>query len=136
MPVVYVSSKFHASIVLDSDDDFLFEVWTDAKLVKERESYGHPQRGIWLHIVNPDDEVEVFPIDITEKTIYEGSFDVVRKDREFSFSLDGKAKVNVHKLTKEKIDAGLIPRVAGLVVNGHTHSVDLPIDLIIQSKKL
>ncbi len=136
MPAIYLASKFHASIVLEADDDFLFQQWTDAQLVKEREQYGHPARGICLHMVNPDDEVEVFPIDITEKTMYEGDFDAVRNQREFSFSLNGKAKVSVHKLTKEKIDAGWVPRVAGLLVNGHTYPVDLPIDLIIQSKRL
>jgi len=136
MPVIYVSTHFHASVVLTPDDDFVFQQWTDADLAKERAQYGHPDKAIWLQIVNPEDEVEVFPINITGKDLYEGSLEVVRNGREFSFTLHGKAKVNVHKSTKEKIDSGLTPRVAGLNVNGQQYGVDLPIDVVIQSKKL
>lgn len=136
MPTVYVSTNFEASINLAADDDFVFGEWTDKKLAKEREEYEKPNKGIWLQIVNPNDGVEVFPIPITEKDIYEGSLDVERDGRKFSFSMNGKAKVSIHKTTKEKLDLGLSPKVAGLMINGQEYAVDLPIDALIQSKKI
>lgn len=136
MPTVYVSTNFEASVTLAADDGFVFSEWTDKKVAKEREEYEKPNKGVWLQIVNPDDEVEVFPIPITEKDVYEGVFDVKRDGRKFSFCLNGKAKVTIHKTTKEKLDSGLTPKVSGLMINGQQYEVDLPIDAVIQSKKI
>jgi hypothetical protein len=136
MPTIYVSTNFETSITLAADDDFVFNQWTDKKLPKEREEYEKPNKGIWLQIVNPNDQVEVFPIPITEKDIYEGALDVKRDGRKFSFFLNGKAKVSIHKTTKERLDSGLTPKVAGLMINGQEYPVDLPIEALIQSKKI
>ena len=136
MPTVYVSANFNATVNLSKDDDFVFGEWTDNKLAKKREVYDNPNLGIWLQITNPENEIEIFPIPVTEKDVYEGNLSVTRDDRKFSFSFNGKAKVNIHKSTKEKLDAGLVPRVSGLMINGQQYDTDLVIEANIQSKKI
>ncbi len=136
MPTIYVSANFEASIDLDADQDFTFGEWTDKKLAKERDEYKKPNKGIWLEITNPEDSSEVFPIPVTDKDVYDGVLDVVRDGRNFLFKFNGKAKVSVHKLTKEKIDLGLKPKVSGLMINGQQSPVDIPIDVEIGSKKI
>jgi len=136
MPTVYVSANFNATVNLSKDDDFVFGEWTDKKLAKKREGYDNPNLGIWLQITNPENEIEIFPIPVTEKDVYEGNLSVTRDDRKFSFNFNGKAKVNIHKSTKEKLDAGLVPRVSGLMINGQQYDTDLVIEANIQSKKI
>ena len=136
MPFVYVSAKFRATIDLTADDEFVFEQWTSEELAREREEYEQPSRSINLAILNPEDERDVYPIRITEKDVYDGVLQVVRVGRSFTFSFDGKAKINVHKTTKDKLDLGLKPKVDGLVINGQEHPVDFAIDVVIQSKKI
>ena len=81
-------------------------------------------------------EIEIVPIPVTEKDVYEGNLSVTRDDRKFTFSFNDKAKVNIHKSTKEKLDAGLVPRVSGLMINGQQYDTYLAIEANIQSKKI
>jgi len=118
MPAIYAATQFEATVNLTADDDFVYGEWTDKKLAKERLEYKKPNKGIWLQIVNPDDAVEVFPFPITENDIYDGSIDISQNGRNFTFKVNLKAKVNVHKTTKEKIDQGLLPNLTGLSING------------------
>ena len=136
MPAIYAATQFDATVNLTADDDFVYGEWTDKKLAKERLEYKKPNKGIWLQIVNPEDAVEVFPIPITENDIYDGSIDISQNGRSFTFKVNLKAKVNVHKTTKEKIDQGLLPNLTGLSINGQEYPVDIKVDVTLHSKKI
>jgi hypothetical protein len=136
MPTVYVSANFETSVELTADDDFILGEWTNKKLAKERKEYDKPNKGLWLQITNPEDEVDVYPIPVNEGDIYDGALEVTQSGKKFTFSFNGKAKVSIHKTTKEKLDLGLIPRVNGLMINGQSYGVDLPIQAVIQAKKI
>lgn len=136
MPAIYVATQFELTVNLTADDDFVYAEWTDKALAKERLEYEKPNKGIWFQIVNPDDAVEVYPIPITENDIYVGSIEVSQEGRKFTFKVDLKAKVNIHKITKEKIDQGLLPSLTGLSINGQEYSINNKVDITIQSKKI
>jgi hypothetical protein len=136
MPAVYVETNFEATVNLTSDDDFVYGEWTDKKLAKERVEYKKPNKGVWFQIANPEDAVEVFPIPITENDVYEGGIEIAQDGRKFTFKVNLKAKVNVHKTTKEKIDLGITPKLTGLSINGQEYPVEMSADIKVQSKKI
>jgi len=136
MPAIYASTLFEATVNLTADDDFVFSQWTDTKLAKERLECKKSNKGICFQIVNPDDAVEVFPIPITESDIYDGGIIISQEGWKFTFKVNLKAKVNIHKTTKEKIDLGLFPRLTGLSINGQEYPVDLKVEVKLQSKKI
>ena len=136
MPIVYVETRFEKTVNLSKDDDFVFGEWTGKELEKGRLELKKPNKGLWFEIQNPDDPVETFPIPINENDIYEGGIEITRNDRTFTFGVNLRAKVNVHKSTKEKIDQGLLPDLTGLSINGQQFPVRDKIALKIQSKKI
>lgn len=79
---------------------------------------------------------ESYPIAITESEIYEGDIAIERNERSFAFEVDLKAKINIHKLVKEKIDQGKQARLDALSINGQQRGVNGEIKLIISDKKL
>ncbi len=136
MPFVFVSGKFSTKVDLPNDEDFTYGEWTDKKLAKQRKEYEQPNMGLWFEFVDADDETKTYPVPLYENDVYDGSLAVVQSGRSFTFSFDGKAKVNVHKNTKALIDSGQIPPLTSVSLNGQGYGVDQTITgLAIQSKK-
>jgi hypothetical protein len=137
MPAVYVSGIYEVDINVPQGDE-IFDQWTDATLAEQRKEYGHGNVGFWLEIENSEDPLCPFAIPIYEIDSYEGGLTVTRKDRIFTFKLSGKFKVNVSKLTKAKIEAGMKPKLVSVSVNGRSWGLESQpyVSFILQSKKL
>ena len=135
MPLIYVHLNFQTEVNL-SDDNFTYKEWTNAKLAEERKKHKRPNKGIWLELNDDEMSSESYPIAITESEIYEGDIAIERNERSFAFEVDLKAKINIHKLVKEKIDQGKQARLDALSINGQQRGVNGEIKLIISDKKL
>jgi hypothetical protein len=137
MPAVFVGGKFEGVITLSSKD-YPYSEWVDKNLAREREEYEKPNLSLWLEIENKDDPVSALTIPVTNLDVYEGGMKCSQADMKFTFEFNGKAKVNVHKLTKAAIDSGQKVRVTGFSVNGAQQDFENPVEitLLIQSKKL
>jgi hypothetical protein len=135
MPIIYVHLNFQTEVNL-LDDNFTYKEWTNKKLADERKKYNRSNKGIWLELNDDETSAESYPVAITESEIYDGDMAIERNDRSFFFNVDIKAKVNIHKLVKEKIDKGNQPTLDALSINGQQRSVKGEIKVIISDRKL
>jgi hypothetical protein len=138
MPFVYVSGSMRVDVQLPEDSNFPFEQWIDEKLAQSRMEYERPRIGFWMDIPNENDPISPYSIPLYELDAYEGELSVINNERLFTFKLDGKFKVKVHKDVKEQIDFGKKPLLTSVSINGHSHplSESLSVDFKIQSKKI
>lgn len=137
MPIIYVSGKFSATVLLQ-DKDYPYQDWIDKKLTKKRTENDKPISGIWLEIENAEDPVSPFTIPLTNLDVYEGGINSTQSEMNFTMIFEGKAKVNVHKLTKEALDKGGVALATAISINGAQQELAKAqkTDLQIQSKKL
>lgn len=137
MPIVYVAGKLKIDVELPKDEDFCYGEWTDEKLAKQRKEYEQPNIGLWFEFPQPEDSIESFPISVGETDLYEGKLSTTRNGRKFTFEFEGKAKVNIHKLVKAKLDSGETPVLSSVSINGQGYSIEpRKTELVIQSKKV
>jgi len=138
MPFVFVSGNLDLSVSLTKDDDFLIKEWKDKKLAKQRAEYEKPNLGLWLELENSKDPSTPLPIPIYELDIYEGEFIATQSGNEFNFKFNGKAKVTVHKSTKDHLDNGALAKLHSVSINGASYNFEEPksVDFQISSKKI